>query len=333
MSVNKEISEEAKKLHFDSIVIDGLNASHFDRCLLEKVKKGGVTAMNVTVSALENFKDTVFNILSWKKMFMENKDLIMQISSACDIKGAISLNKMGIILGFQNTLALEGDIRLLSLFREIGIRIIQLTYNERNLVGNGCFERLDGGLSKFGIKLVKEMNNMGLLIDLSHVGFKSTMEAIKVSEKPVVITHSNPRALFDYPRNKTDEQIKFLALKGGVIGASFWPFFLKKGMDSTIEDYLDNIEYLVNLVGVDYVSIASDFFLNRSREMLQELRAGRSQDPSAIQFEWPVIYPKGIRTPEEFPNITYGLLRRGYPAEDIQKIMGKNLMRVFEEVW
>mgnify|MGYP001066960756 CR=1 FL=1 len=328
-----ELLEKAKKLHFDSIVIDGLNASIFNKELLERVKKGGITAFNATVSTIEDFKDTISNILFWKKMFLEFKNLIIPVTNVKDIEKAKELNKVGIILGFQNTSPLEGNIKFLSVFKEMGVKIIQLTYNERNLVGNGCFERVDGGLSKFGIRIIKEMNKLGILVDLSHVGPKSTMEAIEISEKPVAITHANPRTLFDYPRNKTDEQIKLLASKDGVIGVTFWPFFLSKGMNSTIEDYLDNIDYMINLVGIDYVSIASDFFLNRSREMLQKFRAGRSEEPSTVEFEWPVIYPEGIRIPEEFPNITYGLLKRGYSHEDVRKIMGKNLVRIFKEVW
>ncbi len=304
----------------------------FNKELLERVRKGGITALNATVSTIEDFKDTISNILFWKKMFLEFKNLIIPVTNVKDIEKAKELNKVGIILGFQNTSPLEGNIKFLSVFKEMGVKIIQLTYNERNLVGNGCFERVDGGLSKFGIRIIKEMNKLGILVDLSHVGPKSTMEAIEISEKPVAITHANPRALFDYPRNKTDEQIKLLASKGGVIGVTFWPFFLSKGMNSTIEDYLDNIDYVINLVGIDYVSISSDFFLNRSREMLQKLRAGRSEEPSTVQFEWPVIYPEGIRIPEEFPNITYGLLKEGYSGEDVGKIMGKNLVRIFKEV-
>ncbi|MCD6318940.1 membrane dipeptidase [Candidatus Aerophobetes bacterium] len=254
-------------------------------------------------------------------MFLEFKNLIIPVTNVKDIEKAKELNKVGIILGFQNTSPLEGNIKFLSVFKEMGVKIIQLTYNERNLVGNGRFERVDGGLSKFGIRIIKEMNKLGILVDLSHVGPKSTMEAIEISEKPVAIPHANSRTLFDYPRNKTDEQIKLLASKGGVIGITFWPFFLSKGINSTIEDYLDNIDYV------------SDFFLNRSREMLQKLRAGRNQEPSTVQFEWPIIYPEGIRIPEEFPNITYGLLKKGHSGEDVRKIMGENLVRIFREVW
>jgi len=320
-------------IHLKSIIIDGLNASVFDENLLKKLQKGGITAVNVTVSIFENFKETMSNIIRWKSMFTEYSDLIMPINNVRDIEEAKKLGKVGIILGFQNTSAIEEDIELLSIFKEVGVSIIQLTYNERNFVGDGCFERVDAGLTKFGLNIISKMNELDLLIDLSHVGPKTTMEAIEVSKKPVAITHSNPRALFDYTRNKTDEQIKLLASKGGVIGATFWPFFLKKGMASTLEDYLDNIDYLVKLAGIDHVSIASDFFINRSKEKLQKFRAGRSRNPETIDITWPIIHPEGIRTPEEFPNITYGLLKKGYSIEDTKKIMGENLIRLFREVW
>lgn len=320
-------------IHSESIIIDGLNASVFDKNLFKRLQKGGITAVNVTASIFENFKNTMINIKRWGNMFAEYSDLIMPINNVQDIAKAKKSGKVGIILGFQNTSAIEEDIELLSIFKEVGVRIIQLTYNERNFVGDGCFERVDAGLTKFGLNIISKMNELGLLIDLSHVGPKTTMEAIKVSKKPVAITHSNPRALFDCPRNKTDEQIKLLASKEGVIGATFWPFFLKKGMDSTLQDYLDNIDYLVSLAGIDHVAIASDFFLNRSKEELQKFRAGRSRKPETVDITWPVFYPDGIRTPEEFPHITSGLLKRGYAIDEIKKIVGGNLIRVFTKVW
>lgn len=324
---------DSRDVHSDSIVIDGLNASVFDRELLERLRKGGLTAVNVTVSILENCKQSILKILEWRRMFRMFQDVIMPINSLTDIRQAKTSGKVGIILGFQNTAAIEEDVELLEAFAQLGIRIIQLTYNERNLVGDGCFERTDEGLTGFGLSVIRKMNDLGLLIDLSHVGPRTTIEAIEASEHPVAITHSNPKSLLDHPRNKTDEQIKLLASRGGVIGATFWPFFLKKGMDATVEDFLDNIDHWVNLVGPDFVGIASDFFLNRSKRELQVLRAGRSQEPETVEFTWPVVYPDGIATPEEFPALTDGLIRRGYSVDDVKKIMGENLMRLFRETW
>ncbi|MBN2308666.1 MAG: dipeptidase [Candidatus Hydrogenedentes bacterium] len=326
-------SVDPVEAHAAATVIDGTNPSVYDRTLLERLRAGGVTAVNATVAIVEGFARTVALIRRWEHFIETNGDLAIQVRSVDDIAAAKAQGKLGILFGLQNTAAIEEELDLLSALRDAGVRVMQLTYNERSLVGDGCFERVDAGLTRFGVNVVKRMNDEGVLIDLSHVGDVSTRDAIELSEKPVAITHSSPRALFDYPRNKPDDLIRLLADKGGVFGCTFWPFFLKNGMGSTLADYVDTIDYAVGVAGIDHVSIASDFFLNRSKEELQRLRAGRSRDWRAIALEWPVVYPEGIAAPEEYPNITAELLRRGYSAEEAAKIMGGNLVRLFNLVW
>ena len=153
----------------------------------------------------------------------------------------------------------------------------------------------DAGLSRFGLEVVKRLNEHGILIDLSHAGPRSTLEAIERSEGPVAITHSSPEALCDYPRNKTDEQIKLLAQKGGVFGCTFWPQCLKKGPKSALSDYVDTIDYVVDLVGINYAAIASDFCMNRTKTELQKFQGGRAKPWWTVDLDWPVVMPEGLR--------------------------------------
>jgi membrane dipeptidase len=204
---------------------------------------------------------------------------------------------------------------------------------ERNYVGDGCLERTDCGLSDFGLEVIEEMNHLGILIDLSHVGYRTTMEAIEASEQPVAFTHANPRALCNHPRNKTDEAIKALADKGGVIGANIFPPFLAAGSHATIEDVIDVIDYLVNLVGVDRVGIGTDFTEGQPREVFDYWLTGKSSKGPRMRLDYPIVNPEGIRSAADFPNLTDALVTRGYPASHVKKIMGGNWLRLFEEVW
>ncbi|MCP4644444.1 MAG: peptidase M19 [bacterium] len=320
-------------VHAASFVIDGTNPSAFDRDVFEALIRGGVTTVNATVAVMEGFRDTMVCLLEWRDLIDANEDLVMPVLSAGDVRTAKQIGKLGIIYGLQNTAALEDHVELLCPLRDAGVRLLQLTYNERNLVGDGVFERVDAGLTQFGLNVVHRMNELGLLIDLSHVGPQTTMDAIEASEQPVAITHAGVKALHDHPRNKTDDQIRAVAAKGGVFGATFWPVFLKNGYASTLSDYVDTIDYAVQLVGPEHVSVASDFLLNHPKEFLQRLRAGRSRDWRAVELDWPVTMPKGIATPEEFPNITTELLKRGYSPDDVGAIMGGSFLQLCETVW
>lgn len=323
----------AIRVHTESIVVDGLEISRWDEEMLLRVRQGGLTAVVVTVATLEGFRATVENITEWYRRFDRHASVIMPVRSGEDIREAKQMGKVGIILGFQNTSPIEDDLRLLRVFKELGIRVIQLTYMERNFVGDGCLERTDCGLSRFGLEVVEEMNRLGILIDLSHVGYRTTMEAIEASQKPVAFTHANPRALCDHPRNKTDEQIKALVRKGGVIGATIFPPYLAAGSKATIEHVVDVIDYLVGLAGIDHVGIGTDFTEGQPREWFEWLLRGKSSKEPIMELQYPIVNPAGIQSVADFPNITQALLARGYADSDVRKIIGENWLRLFEEVW
>ena len=327
------MNKESKAIHDSALVIDGLEISKFDRGVFGHMRAGGLTAVNCTVSILENFRETIANIRWWHTAFEENADLIIPVRTTADIEEAKRVGKTGIILSFQNTSAIEEDLDLLSIFHALGVRVIQMTYMEANLCGQGCLERIDAGLTGFGLEVVEEMNRLGLVIDLSHVGHRTTMDTIEASKKPVAFTHANPKAICDHPRNKPDEAIKALAAKGGVIGATIFPPFLPGGNNSTLRDFVTVIDYLVDLVGIDHVGIGTDFTEGQPREFFDWLLIGRSKKGPALKLDHPLKLPQGIGDASEFGNLTEALHQAGYAEEDIRKILGGNFMRLFKQVW
>jgi membrane dipeptidase len=326
---------EAPDLHADAVIIDGLNVSNWSREVFEGIHHGGITACNATVAIIENFRQTISNLSQWEHYFTDWSDIICRISSVEDISRVKKEKKTGIILGFQNSSPIEDDLDLLAIFHRLGIRIIQLTYMESNFAGCGCLERVDGGLTDYGIEMIETMNAVGILVDLSHVGYRTSLDAIQFSKKPVALTHANPYALVAHPRNKPDDLLKAVADTGGVIGVTICPAFIAASRsDATILDLVRHIDYLVNLVGIESVGIGTDFIENQPREWSYRVLAGRSKKGPKNFKDYPeVSYPQGIRSAREFPNITNALLENGYPEEHVRKIMGENFLRVFTETW
>ena len=224
-------------LYRESVVIDGLNVSNWDsEAVFRDLAAGTVTAINATCATWEGFAATVDAIARWRRRLRERSDTIRPALSAEDIRRAKREGRTGIILGFQNASPIENDLDRLEVFAALGVRVIQLTFHERNLLGNGCYERHDDGVSNFGRDAIAEMNRLGIVIDLSHVGDRTTLETIEASAAPVAITHANCREYHRIPRNKTDQAIRAVAAKGGVIGATCYTKFLRTGGHSTVED-------------------------------------------------------------------------------------------------
>ena len=335
---------KARQLHKESIVIDCLNVSDWnDPEVFAGIHRGGVTATNATIACWENFEETIDTIAQWYLKFDKYADIIMPIKTVADIGKAKATGKSGIIFGFQNSSPIEDDLRRLRVLHELGVRIIQLTYNNMNFVGAGYTESADYGLSRFGRDFILECNRLGILVDLSHVGDRTVMDAIEVTTKPIAFTHVGPRALFHHYRNKTDEQLKALVAKGGVAGVNAECNFISAWKDATLVDYLETVDYMVNLIGIDHVGIGPDFTLNQKPDWFRWLFTGRNTDG---KMEYPkefrktadeevltTYYPKKFVSAADFPNLTEALLDRGYSETDVKKIMGENFLRLFQEVW
>jgi membrane dipeptidase len=320
----------------DAIVIDGLDTSKWGReNVYRALRDGGVTAINATIAVWDDYESTLHMITQYLTWFEEFDEFIRPVKTVADIHAAKAENRTGIIFGWQNAAPIGNDLSRLKLFHELGVRIIQLTYNERNLLGNGCYERTDDGLSRFGLAAVEEMNKLGILIDLSHVGDRTTLDAIENSSGPVAITHANARSQIDHPRSKTDEAIKLLVERGGVIGANGFPMFFEDGFDSTLEQYIDCIDYLVQMVGIDHVGIGTDFCTDQPRSFFDWIFSSQGTIPAKEVAYTPEPYThlKGFENQTEWANVAEGLQARNYSDADAAKILGGNFLKLFGQVW
>ena len=318
-------------LHNDAIIIDGLIIAKWDRALFEDMRRGGLSAANCTVSVWEGFADTVANIADMKKLIRDNSDLVTLVRSTQDIAEAKKNGKTGIILGFQNAHAFEDNLGYIEAYADMGVRVVQLCYNTQNLIGTGCYER-DGGLSGFGREAIEEMNRVGIMVDLSHVGGNTSEEAILASKKPVCYSHCLPSGLKEHPRNKSDEQLRFIADHGGFIGVTMFPPFLKRGIEATVTDYIEAIDYVSNLVGEDSVGIGTDFTQGYDKGFFDWITHDKGRHRQLTKFGT-ILNPLGIRTIGEFPNLTAAMEQAGWSETRIRKVMGENWVRVFGEVW
>ncbi len=318
-------------LHDDSIIIDGLIISKFGKDVFEDMRRGGLTAVNCTCCVWEGFTQSMRNIMQWKAWFREYGDIITQVYTTEDIKRAKKEGKTGIILGWQNLSGIEDQIGYLGLFKELGVGIMQIAYNTANLVGTGCYEK-DNGLTDFGREVIAEMNRVGILCDLSHVGPKTSEDVILTSKKPVTYSHCLPAGLKEHPRNKSDAQLKFIVDHGGFVGVTMFTPFLKRGVDASVDDYVEAMEYVINICGEDNVGYGTDFTQGYGQEFFDWITHDKGYGRRLTNFG-EVINPKGLRTIGETPNLTAAMERRKWPQARIRKVMGENWMRVLRDVW
>ncbi|MCZ4431158.1 dipeptidase [Agrobacterium sp. SOY23] len=327
---------DAAKLHNEAIVIDGLQTCQWSRSIFEDMRAGGLTAVNVSSVIWENFREGIGYVSEWKRFLRENDDLIRPVRTVADIHAAKAENRTGIIIGWQNTSPLEDKLDYVEIFKDLGVGIMQLTYNTQNYSGAGYLEENDSGLTGFGREVLAEMNRVGVLCDLSHVGDRTTADVIARSQAPVCISHVLPRALRDVKRNKPDELFKACAEKGGIIGISLFAPGLAAGNDATVEDYLDAMAYVIDLVGEDHVGIGTDFSQERPRPGPWQLWANRDKGTARTLTEFATVKiskPKGIERIGEVPNITARMLARGWSETLVLKLLGQNWLRVLDTAW
>jgi membrane dipeptidase len=333
--------ERANRLHNELIswnACDSTPREYADDVFIEKLRSSAFTAMNHTVAYSVSFQDAVRSIAAWSRLYESHPDVTFVARKYSDIARAKDSGRMAVFMGFQDITALEGDLSLLEVFHQLGIRWVQPTYQDRNLAGDGCGERIQSGLSRFGLKLIEELDRLKIIIDVSHVGVGTTLEAIEVSKYPVMATHSAARALVDTPRNKTDEEIKALARKGGLIGIAGKSGFLKRDglyTGSTVMDMITHVEYVRDLVGIEHVAIGTDVGDER-KYSLEQMRAFHAKHPEVAiigdNLRVDIMHPRGI-APGMLYNVTAGLVKRSFSDEHIRLVLGENVNRVLRQVW
>jgi len=304
------------------------------------VKQSGITIVGPTLGEVvpeQAVHTTVNEIARAEATVARYPDRLMIIRSFSDIETAKREKKLGLLINVQNSACIERDLKNLDLFYDLGLRQIQLTFNWRNWVGDGCTERTQAGLSYFGVDMVQRMNELGMIVDVGHTGYQSTLDAVEVSSKPIVFSHTNCKALCDHPRNKTDDQIRALARKGGVIGLSCFNWFVSDKPRSTLDDLLDHFDHVARLVGPRSIGIGSDFSIAgwAGREPDAEWEAHKN---IYGEREWKMLkgrfppYIDEVNNPRRYRTIAEGLQKRGWKLDDIAGVLGGNFVRVYREV-
>jgi membrane dipeptidase len=304
----------------------------------DAIAASGITAINVTVSG-DTFEASARTIALWTGEADRYPSLLSIVRRHADIERAKKESTLGLILGFQNTEMLERDISRLEVFHRLGVRIIQLTYNDRNLIGDGCLEPGDAGLSAFGRLVVERMNDLGIAIDLSHCGTRTTADGIAASTKPPLITHSGCREVYRHPRSKEDRELKAMADKGGVIGIYFMPFIGAGDGSPTLNMLMSQIDHALKVCGADHVGIGSDLSTTPIEETPEYLNEHKSfvgnrirRGISAPDEARPLFIPE-LNHPRRIEGVVRGMAARGHSTTVIEKVIGGNFHRALKGIW
>jgi membrane dipeptidase len=315
------------------LVIDGLQYANWSEDIFLQMREGGVSAVHATICYHENFRETVAKLSAWHRRFEHFPRFILQGRTVDDVRKARAEGRTAIFLGFQNCSPIEDDIGLVEIWHELGVRFMQLSYNNQSLLASGCYEAEDSGVTRMGREVIREMNRVGLVIDMSHSGERSTLQAIEISERPIAITHANPAFWHSVKRNKADAVLKALAESGGIIGFSLYPHHLRGGSQCRLEDFCTMVAECAERFGVDHLAIGSDLCQDQPDEVLAWMRNGRwtkqTKPESSVAPGFPP-QPVWFRDNRDFVKIGAGLRRAGLSSDEVAKIMGGNWLHFFE---
>jgi membrane dipeptidase len=332
------------ELYKKSIVMDSLGGLFADANpnptpeLLATIRAAGISAINNTVSEPE-FEATLDNIATIESWVEQYPDSLMIIRRYSDIARAKQQNKVGIIHGFQYTAFFEEQPERIELFRNFGVRIMQLTYNRHSAFGDGCLEPKDNGLTPVGVSAVKKMNELGVAVDMSHSGYRTTADGIKASATPVLISHAGCAAVYAHPRNKPDDVLKLLADRGGYFGVYLMPYLVASPTVPTLENVLDHLSHAINVCGADHVGVGADNPIQKivltpaQRAQFEADITKRKQLGIGAPGEDRLPYVPGLSGPDHMLLIADGLSRRGQASAVIEKVLGANFQRVLKEIW
>ncbi len=315
-------------------LIDGLQYSNWSEEVFQQLREGGVDAVHVTLVYHETFRETVARIECWNRWFEQWPNLIFQGFSAEDIKTARATGRTAIFFGSQNPSCIEDDIGLVEVLHRLGLRFMQLTYNNQSLLATGCYEAEDTGLTRMGREVVTEMNRVGMVVDMSHSGERSTLSALEHSVRPIAITHANPAIWHAARRNKSETVIGALAQTGGMLGFSLYPHHLKGGTACQLDDFCTMIARTAERFGTHFLGIGTDLCQNQPDSVVEWMRAGRwtkSVDYGEGSKDAPGFpdMPSWFRDNRDFGNLSTGLRAVGFSGDEVAAIMGGNWERFF----
>lgn len=315
--------------------IDNLQYANWSEKIFRQMREGNVDAVHATICYHENFRETVANIEQWNRWFEQFPDLIFHGRTGADVRCAKQEGRTAIFFGFQNPAPIEDDIGLVEICHTLGARFMQLTYNNQSLLATGCYEAEDTGLTRMGKQVVREMNRVGLVVDMSHSAERSTLEAIEYSERPIAITHANPGFWHAALRNKSDEVLKALGQSDGMLGFSVYPHHLKDGSNCTLQSFCDMIAKTADLMGPKNIGIGTDLCQDQPDSIVEWMRVGRWSkeidygEGSADNAGFPPM-PDWFEDNRDFDTLEKGLAQTGLSKDDIAGIMGENWLRFYD---
>ena len=317
--------------------IDNLQYCNWSRKIFEINRSAGLDAVHVTIVYHEDFDELQLEIKKWEKLFHENSDLIFLGKNFQDIDKANKENKTAIFFGFQNCSPIEDDINLVEKVHKLGCRFMQLTYNNQSLLATGCYEKVDSGVTNFGREVIREMNRVGLVVDMSHSAEKSTLDAIEFSEKPIAITHANPSFWHPAKRNKSSDLLKILSDSGGMLGLSLYPHHLKDNTNCTLDSFCEMVAKTAEIMDVKKIGIGSDLCLDHPDTVVEWMRNG-SWSKSKNYGEGSKNKPGFPKQPDwfldarGFSNIEKGLKKAGFSDTETHGILGNNWYNFYKSI-
>ena len=317
-------------------LIDNLQYANWSEKVFRQMQEGGVTAVHVTIAYHENFRETVANVEMWNLWFERFPELIFQGHTGDDVRRAKTEGRTAIFFGFQNPSPIEDDIGLIEIWHSLGARFMQLTYNNQSLLATGCYETNDTGITRMGRQVIKEMNRVGLVVDMSHSAERSTLNAIEISERPIAITHANPAFWHPARRNKSEDVLRALGQSGGMLGFSVYPHHLKNKSDCTLASFCEMIARTADLMGIDNIGLGSDLCQDQPDSVVEWMRVGRWSkeidygEGSANDAGFPPM-PDWFGDNRHFGNIADGLMEHGFSREDTAAVMGENWLRFYDK--
>ena len=316
--------------------IDNLQYANWSEKIFYQMRAGGVDAVHVTIAYHENFRETVLNIEQWNRWFEAYPDLICQAFTAADIDAAKAAGRTAIIFGFQNPSPIEDDIGLVEILHRLGARFMQLSYNNQSLLAAGCYEAEDPGITRMGREVIAEMNRVGMVIDMSHSADRSTIEAAQISTRPIAITHANPASWHAARRNKSDEVIRAVTSRGGMLGFSVYPHHLAGKSDCTLDNFCQMIADAAGKFGAGNLGIGTDLCQDHPDSIVEWMRVGRWTkkidfgEGTASDAGFPPM-PSWFNDNRDFDNIQSGLRATGLSDADVAGIMGGNWYRFYAD--
>jgi len=317
--------------------IDNLQYCNWSRKIFEINRSAGLDAVHVTIVYHEDFDELQLEIKKWEKLFHENSDLIFLGKNFQDIDKANKENKTAIFFGFQNCSPIEDDINLVEKVHELGCRFMQLTYNNQSLLATGCYEKVDSGVTNFGREVIREMNRVGLVVDMSHSAEKSTIDAIEFSEKPIAITHANPSFWHPAKRNKSSDLLKILSDSGGMLGLSLYPHHLKDNTNCSLDSFCEMVAKTAEIMDVKKIGIGSDLCLDHPDTVVEWMRNG-SWSKNKNYGEGSKNKPGFPKQPDwfldarGFSNIEKGLKKVGFSDTETHGILGNNWYNFYKSI-